>query len=260
MTILCVDDERLLMEDTTALCRGLDRVDRAVGFTRPAEALRWLEKETADIVLLDIDMPGMNGLELAAEIRKIRPDIPIIFLTGYEQYALNAYEVHPAGYLLKPVNRDKLASEIAYAYRAARQEPACRVEAHTFGNFDLLVDGKPVSFKQARCKELMAYLIDRQGASVTRREAFAILWEDRLYTRSMQKQLDALIRSMRTTLTDLGVGEIFEIRSGGMRVNPELISCDAWRYLAGDPEARQAFRGEYMSNYSWAELSSGALT
>ena len=45
-----------------------------------------------------------------------------------------------------------------------------------------------------------------------------------------------------------------------MRVNPELISCDAWRYLAGDPEARHAFRGEYMSNYSWAEMSSGALT
>ena len=261
MTILCVDDERLLMEDTVALCRGLDQVDRAVGFTRPAAALQWLEKEQADIALLDIDMPGMNGLELAAAIREIRPQLPVIFLTGYEHYALDAYAVHPAGYLLKPVNKEKLASEIAYAYEASssRQKPRFRVEAHTFGNFDLLVDGKPVSFKQAKCKELLAYLIDRQGASVTRPEVFAILWEDREYNRSMQKQLDAIIRSMRATLTDLGVSDIFEIQSGGMRVNPESLSCDAWRYLEGDRDAVQAFRGEYMSNYSWAELTAGML-
>jgi len=260
MKLICVDDERLLMEDTVALCRELDQVDDAQGFTRPADALRWLEHEQADAALLDIDMPGMNGLELAAAIREKYPDIAIIFLTGYSRYALQAYEVHPTGYLLKPVKKEKLAEEIAYAFAGTQKRQNASVEARTFGNFDLLVNGAPVSFRQAKCKELLAYLIDRHGATVTRREAFAILWEDRLYDRSMQKQFDVIIRSLRTTLTESGVGEIFEMKSGNMRVNPDLISCDAWRYFAGDREAIRAFRGEYMNNYSWAYLTEGLLT
>ena len=263
MKVICVDDERLLMEDTVALCLELDQVDEAKGFTRPAEALRWLEQERADVALLDIDMPGMTGLELAAAIREIWPDMPVIFLTGYSQYALEAYAVHPTSYLLKPVKKEKLASEIAYALAASprsQRSRTCRIEARTFGNFDLLVDGKPVAFRQAKCKELLAYLIDRQGASVTRREAFAVLWEDRLYDRPMQKQFDVIIRSLRATLTDCGVGEIFVLQSAAMRVNPELLSCDAWRYLKGDREAARAFRGEYMSNYSWANLTESLIS
>ena len=259
MKVLCVDDERLLMEDTVALCLELDQVDEAKGFTRPAEALRWLEQNQADAALLDIDMPGMTGIELAVAIREIRPDMPVIFLTGYSKYALEAYEVHPTSYLLKPVKKEKLEAEIAYALGSARQKQHNHIEARTFGNFDLLVDGKPVAFKQAKCKELLAYLIDRQGASVTRREAFSVLWEDRLYDRPMQKQFDVILRSLRATLADCGVGEIIELQSAAMRVNPELISCDAWRYLAGDWETVSAFRGEYMSNYSWANLTESLI-
>lgn len=259
MKVICVDDERLLMEDTVAMCRELALVDEAVGFTRPADALMYLDRERADLALLDIDMPGMNGIELAEAIRERQPDVSVIFLTGYPEYALKAYEVHPVGYLLKPVKKEKLEAEIAYALGISRQKPGGRIEAHTFGNFDLLVDGKPVSFRQAKCKELLAYLIDREGATVTRREAFAVLWENRSYDRPMQKQFDVIIRSLRTTLNECGVGEIFEMQSAAMRVNPELISCDAWRLLAGDPEAERAFRGEYMSNYSWAEEKTGSL-
>ena len=88
MRVLCVDDERILMEDTVNLCRDLDLIDEAVGFTRPADALEYLEREWADLALLDIDMPGMNGIELAAAIREKQPEIPIIFLTGYFRVSL----------------------------------------------------------------------------------------------------------------------------------------------------------------------------
>lgn len=259
MKVICVDDERLLMEDTVALCLEIDGIDEAKGFTQPREALRWLEHERVDAALLDIDMPGMNGIELAAAIKGRWPDTAIFFLTGYPQYALDAFEVHAVCYLLKPVKKEKLEAEIRYLMGNNRRKQLRRVEARAFGNFDLLVDGKPVAFRRAKSKELLAYLIDRHGASVTRREAFAVLWEDRAYDRSMQKQLDEMIRSLRLTLSDHGVGEIFEMRSGTMRVNADRISCDAWRCLAGDREAIQAFHGEYMSNYSWASLTESLI-
>lgn len=259
MKIVCVDDERLLMEDTVALCQTLEQADDVKGFTKPADALRHLEEEGADVALLDIDMPGMSGIELGRAIRKRWPRMQIIFLTGYPQYALEAYEAHPSGYLLKPVKRDRLAAEIAYAASNVQTKRVGRIEARTFGNFDLLVDGRPMAFKQAKCKELLAYLIDRRGASVTRREAFSILWEDRQYDRPMQKQLDTIIRLLRATLTDNGIGEIFELQSAAMRIVPDGISCDAWRYLAGDRDAIGAFCGEYMSNYAWARMTEGYL-
>ncbi|MBQ7372402.1 MAG: response regulator, partial [Blautia sp.] len=97
MRVICVDDERLLMQDTVKLCLGLDLVDEAKGFTRPEEALSWMEREPVDVALLDIDMPGMKGIDLAALIREKWPDMPIIFLTGYAEYALDAFSVHASG-------------------------------------------------------------------------------------------------------------------------------------------------------------------
>ncbi len=259
MTILCVDDEKLLMEDTVAICRELPQAGNVQGFIHGKDALEWIRGHAADVALLDINMPDMSGLELAAEIKKIRPDTAIVFLTGYSEYALQAYKVHAIGYLMKPVAKDQLASEIGYAMAGRYPQPGLRVKARTFGNFDLFVDGVIVRFKQAKCKELLAYLIDRQGGDVSRAEAFAILWQDRMYDRSMQKQFDVIIRSLKKTLEEYGVADIFEMSHAKMRVCPEKISCDAYRFLNADSAAVNAFRGEYMSNYSWASSTEGYL-
>lgn len=256
MTIICVDDESLVLGLTVSLCRELPQVTQVLGFERPSAALDWLKQNQAGIALLDINMPEMDGLTLAARIKEYSPDTEIIFLTGYAQYAVDAFALRASGYLLKPVNRQKLAEEVTYALsRQNRSRPAAHITARTFGEFDLLVDGKEVSFPRARAKELLAYLIDRQGSSITRANAFAVLWEDVLYNRPMQKQLDVVIRSLRATLEEYGVGEILELQRGQLRIRPELLDCDLYHFFDGDIEAVNAYRGEYMSSYSWASLT-----
>ena len=259
MKAICVDDEKLIVDYVVSMCRGLPPLTDAIGFTRAADALQWLRENDADLAILDIDMPGMNGIALAAEIKRLRPHTAIIFLTGYSDYAVKAFELHASGYLLKPVDRARLAEEAAYALSAKPAKPEAHILARTFGRFDLLVDGKPVVFHQAKCKELLAYLIDRQGGSVTRAEAFSILWEDRMYDRPMQKQFDVILRSLRDTLTACGAGGILEISKGTLRIRPDLISCDAWRFFSGDIEAINAYRGEYMSDYAWASDTEGFM-
>ncbi len=251
MRAICVDDEYLITDYLVSLCRDLPPLTEAEGFTRAKDALRWLEEHDADLALLDIDMPDMNGIVLAAEIKKICPEMAIIFLTGFSEYALNAFELHASGYLLKPINKKRLAEEVALALSGKRKPPRAHIMVRTFGNFDLFVDGELVTFRQAKCKELLAYLIDRHGGSVTRAEAFSILWEDRLYDRPMQKQLDVILRSLRDTLTERGIEQILEMKKGAIRVRPEEIFCDAWRFFSGDIDAINAYRGEYMSAYSW---------
>lgn len=70
-----------------------------------AEAYLAARDADSDIIFLDIDMPGLNGMELAKEIRKTRPDVILIFCTNLEQFALNGYEVEASGYIVKPIRK-----------------------------------------------------------------------------------------------------------------------------------------------------------
>ncbi|MCR4646031.1 MAG: helix-turn-helix domain-containing protein [Oscillospiraceae bacterium] len=138
-----------------------------------------------------------------------------------------------------------------------------RSDAHiritTFGYFDVYVDGRAVSFKLARSKEILAFLVDKHGAGLTRPELFAGVWGDRLYDRRMQKQLDVYIRSLRETLRDYGIAEILQMEKGVLRVDPDTFLCDAYLFSEGDHTAINAYHGEYMSSYSWASTTESAL-
>ena len=265
MKIICVDDERVLMEETVSMCLELPEIREAKGFTKAVQALEWLKENGADLALLDIDMPDINGLELAANMKRISPDTAIIFLTGYAHYALDAFRVHASGYLLKPVSKEALQKDIQYVlsykerHKNGIQEKQNRVVIKTFGAFDVYVNGQQVKFHIAKCKEILAYLVDRQGGSVTRAELAAILWEDRLYDRKLQKQLDVYIRSLRDTLQEYQISDILELKRGTLRMVPEKTECDVFRFFAGDTDAVNAFRGEYMSAYSWASITEGKM-
>lgn len=254
MKAICVDDELYAMEYTVRQCRQLSQIEEAQGFTRAREALDWLEGHPADLAILDINMPEMDGIALAIQIKQMHPQTAILFLTAYKEYAFDAFSVHPAGYLLKPVSLEELETEISYAFEDTKAAPKSRVQVRTFGEFDLLVDGKPVSFPRAKAKELLAYLIDRHGGTVTRAAAFAVLFEDELYTRQRQKYMDVIVRSLKATLEGSGAGDILEMNRGGLRICPEKVDCDAYRFFSGDEETVKSYRGEYMSAYSWASM------
>lgn len=259
MKAICVDDEHLITEYVAAVLKSLPDIENARGFTKATQALEWIRKNEADVALLDIDMPDMDGLALAREIKNVRPETSIVFLTGYSQYASLAFEMDATGYILKPASKEKIAAEVEYALSKKWIKPTFRIEAKTFGEFELLVDGEEVPFSQARCKELLAYLVDRHGRSVTRPEAFAVLWEDKAYDRPAQKKLDTLIRSLKATLKKHGAREIFEQKSGTMRIRPDKMSSDAWRFFAADIEAVNSYKGEYMIGYSWADMTEKSM-
>ncbi len=139
------------------------------------------------------------------------------------------------------------------------EEDPPRVNARTFGNFDLKKDGKTVYFHRSRAKEVLAYLIDRQGAGVSRGEIFAALYEDDIYDRARQKQFDVILRSLKDTLSEYEIEDILEADHGMIRVIPEKIDCDLYRFFDGDEKTISSYMGEYMSSYSWAMMTEAYL-
>ena len=251
MTAVCVDDEEQVLRYIVSSCRKIPLLDDVKGFSLAGEALKYISDNSVDLLLLDIDMPDMDGLTFAKRIREFDKTVPIIFITAFSQYALDAYDVHPAGYILKPFDQAKLNNEVEYALAFRESRESSRIVVQTFGNFEIFVDGQTMNFRRSKAKELLAYLVDRRGAGVSRKEAFSILWEDREYDAPMQKQVDVVIRSLRETLQMHGIGDLFELKNRSLRIRPELLDCDMYRFLSGDEEAMNAYSGEYMSQYTW---------
>lgn len=244
---VCVDDEKLVLKQTMSLCAKIGRIDETEGFTSAKETLAYIGGNSVDIALLDINMPDMNGLTLAARIKETSPDTAIIFVTGYSQYAVEAFKLHVSGYLMKPVDKDELEAEIAHALSNHPLKLDAHITVQTFGDFEMFVDGKPVIFGRAKSKELLAYLIEKRGKSVTRQQAFLALYEEKEYDRPMQKQFDNVIRNLRTVLKEHDSEEIFVLERASMHIRPEFIDCDMYRFLDGDMDAINAYRGEYMN-------------
>ncbi|MBR4375346.1 MAG: response regulator [Treponema sp.] len=251
MNLLCVDDEPLILEDLVSVCREIDSVCSVESFTKVSDAINFVKDgaNEIDVAILDIDMPEMNGLDLAKKLKEIRPRIEIIFLSGFSEFAVDAFKVRASGYLLKPVSKESLEEELAVI---AKHENF-GVFVRTFGNFDLIVNGKNVNFKWSKSKELFAYLVDRRGASVSRKELAAVIFMDKEYTRSNQVYITRIVQNLEETLSEYGVEKIFVRGENSYSVDVTKFNCDVYDYLDGDESAKMKFNGEYLSQYSWAE-------
>lgn len=176
---MAVDDEPFMLSGMVSVLRDIRPEAEVLSFSWPEDALEAARKQPVDVAFLDIQMGGMSGLQLAARLKKMKPDMHIIFVTAYSQYAVDAFAVHATGYLLKPAVRDDVERELTFLYDAAKA--ARRIQIKTFGGFDLYVDGRPVTFGRTKAKELLACLVDRRGLSVTTGEACAVLFEDAVF-------------------------------------------------------------------------------
>lgn len=259
MNILAVDDEKLALDTL------VDSIERAVvganvvGFQKPEAAIAYAREHVCEIAFLDIKMRGMSGLELAKRLKDIRGDINIIFVTGYSEYSLDAFRLYASDYLLKPATPDAVAQAMAHLRTPVAPVAAKRVRFQCFGNFEAFVDNKPLVFRRVKSKELLAYLVDRMGASATMGELMTVMWEDGPDTASRQSNLRNLIADLKSVLSEAGAEQILRKNRGSIAIDCTAVDCDYYDFVRHVPYAVNAYHGEYMAQYSWAELTTATL-
>ena len=246
MKILLVDDEELQLTRLTESVKKVFPTDEVSSFTNPLEALNYAEKNQIDIAFLDIEMPGLNGIMLAKKLKNINPKNNIIFVTAYDNYALEAYKMHASGYVSKPVNEERVKEEINGLRYPVELPPTKKLQIKCFGNFEVFHDGKPVKFSYQKSKELFAYLIDREGSSVNINEMNAVLWEE-----DHSSYLRNLIADIRQTLKSTNCSDVLIKKHNAYSIDLTKVDCDAYEYKKGNPNAIMMYRGEYMIQYSW---------
>lgn len=133
------------------------------------------------------------------------------------------------------------------------------VSIRTFGYFDVFVGSTPIAFRNKKSKELFALLVDRKGGYVTSEEAISFLWEDEpTNTLTLSRYRKVALR-LKSTLEEYGISDIVEAVDGKRRIVLDKVECDLYNYLSGKEEYIQLFKGNYLTNYSWAETTLGEL-
>lgn len=254
MNYIAVDDELFALEDLAEALHEADPGSRLVQFAKPSIALQYVRSNQVDVAFLDIELGSINGLVLAKNIKDIQPEIHIIFVTSHQQYAVDAFQIHATGYLMKPVTAQDITRELTFLYGSLAAADDRKVRVQTFGGFAVYVNEKRLKFKRSKSMELFAYLVDRYGAPVTTREACAVIWEDKPYDTAQKNYFQSLLLDLRTTLREQGVEDILVRRHNSLSIAPERLNCDSYRFLNGDPWAINHYRHDYLPGYSWAEF------
>ena len=134
-----------------------------------------------------------------------------------------------------------------------------KVYIRTFGYFDVFVDGNPIAFRNKKSKELFALLVDRKGGYVTSEEAISFLWEDESANTLTLSRYRKVALRLKSTLEEYGILDIMEAVDGKRRVVMDKVECDLYQYLSGEEAYSQLFKGSYLTNYSWGEITLGEL-
>jgi len=112
MVILCADDERYALDVLTQAVRSAAPDAAVEAFTEAADLLDYARCHSCDVAFLDVEMRDMDGLTLAKLLKECNPKVNIVFVTGYSQYAGDAFGLRASGYVMKPASPEKIALEL----------------------------------------------------------------------------------------------------------------------------------------------------
>lgn len=229
---LIVDDEVLSAERLQKLLKEKGFINVVGVFTDPYDALENFKKLKPEIVFLDIEMPEINGMELAEKLIELDNNIKIIFVTAYNEYAVEAFELSALDYLLKPVSRERLDKTISrLTGNLPCMENKAKAYIKCFGGLGLYIANieKTIKFRTSKAEELLALLLVHQGKPISSDFIIDILWGD-FDADKAQVNLHTSIYSLRKALKNVEIDDFIKTSKGHYYIDTEKISCDIYDF------------------------------
>ena len=183
LKVIAVDDEYIALERLKRLLNDINYVELIGAWTDPQQVIAFLHttEQKIDIAFLDIEMPQINGLQLAEEILLKDIQTDIVFITAYDQYAMDAFKVHAIDYLLKPMDTNDIKQCLHFIHQkkmAEKRENKIKIGIHGFGGFQCRIGGEPpIIWRTKKAEELIALLLHYdQLKGLSKERIMGILW------------------------------------------------------------------------------------
>lgn len=207
LRVLVVDDEPLARERLSHLVEELPAVELAGVASSGEEALLLAGRLRPEVVLLDIRMPGMDGLEAAHHLARMPEPPAVIFTTAYEQHALAAFDAQAAGYLLKPVRPDKLKEALERARRPTRAQLA-RIAEGTGGPRTRIAVRARDELRLVPVEDIVSFIAEQKYTTMKHRGGEELIEES---LKALEEEFPALfVRIHRNALVAIGEVEGLE--------------------------------------------------
>lgn len=215
--------ERLLIQDPI--------IHNIYQFNDPILAYDRFKILNPDIVFLDIELPVINGIELAKKLFEINTTIKIVFISHYDYYAVEAFELSALDYILKPVRLERLKKTIQ---RISKLEEDIvgdkkKLTITTFGKLQVYNNIKHISWQGGKVEELFAFLISNYGKSIHKDVIIDTLWDDYHYKRAIGNMHTAVYRA-RKSLNELGNYCAIEYNSNNYRLSMNNVNFDLMNF------------------------------
>jgi two-component system LytT family response regulator len=229
LRIAAVDDEMHVLERFERMVVGIKELELCGLFETGEKLLDYLKEEPLDAVFLDIEMPGVNGLHLSQQILDLNENIDIIFVTAFNQYAVDAFELQAMDYILKPLTEERLAKTVRRLLKTKKVvgDPG-KPFIQCFGDFEVFISGEVMTWKNSKAKEIFAFLVHKKGVPVNWEKIADAVWPD-YDSEKAQTNFHATTYLLRKRLAEAGISQVLETGRGNYRIVTDQVNCDSYR-------------------------------
>ncbi|WP_261303566.1 response regulator [Paenibacillus andongensis] len=277
MRVLLVDDEPLALRNMEKLLGNHEDIEVVSALVDPREALIMAQQEQVDAIFLDLEMPEIGGMELAEQLYTLLPDVRIVFVTAFHQYAVEAFELNALDYLLKPVFAGRLNKTLdrlrkiivpGHSHKIIMNavQICCFQSLHWINGDEGI---RSFSWRTSKTQELFTFLLHQRRGPVVRKEfLMELLWPD-LDPNRAAVLLHTTVYQIRKMLKDLGltIQVIYEKEGYRLELDNILVDVDGWEQeLQQAPEMNLStvgtyknllaiYKGDYLAEleFQWAE-------
>ncbi len=272
-----VDDERPALELLQRILLSQGGIEVVGVFTNSRQAIEQIGCLKPDVVFLDIEMPGIDGLEATDQVLAADGNIEVVFVTAFDQYAVEAFELNALDYLLKPISAERLQKTVSriIARRGAG------TDKRGLGRLGRILwlgtlevtdqDSEPVviNWRTTKTRELFAYFLHNRNSFVAKDRLIEAIWPG-LERERATRMLHTTIYYLRKILQQQGHGEVLQYANNQYVFRLEKVYFDAEEFQklvcscqesAEAGAARQSltravelYRGDYMEEdgFEWA--------
>lgn len=284
MKAILIDDEKPALQHLERLLLKDGRLEITGKYTSARKGLAHLEREKADIVFLDIGMPEMNGLEAGEYIAGLDGDTRIVYITAYSEYAIEAFELNAADYLLKPVTTQRLHKTLerleprpvpSGPQTVSSPEPlppAKQLSILCFKRLEFVDStqpGRKMQWRTSKAQEVFALLLHNRGQWILKDTIVDLVWPDFKPEKAVTN-LHTTVYHIRKLLKAWDMEVLVEFSQERYRLTKEQVMLDVEEFERGysgapiDSEAEwqrresllQLYRADYLEehDYDWAEI------